>query len=122
MARILIPILLITISWSGYWFWGTNDNLENIYTSLGAVAHGARIVEKHYVDDKTKRKGPDVSSSMDKEDLKRLIHGSREIFRARGGEKKPLKQEKSTMNFAFASVVAIKKIVKGEKLYISIPS
>ena len=34
MARILIPILLITISWSGYWFWGANDNLENIYTSL----------------------------------------------------------------------------------------
>ncbi len=27
-------MLLITISWSGYWFWGANDNLENIYTSL----------------------------------------------------------------------------------------
>ena len=34
MARILIPILLITIIWSGYWFWGANDNLENIFKSL----------------------------------------------------------------------------------------
>lgn len=95
---------------------GISDHTENIYTSLGAVAHGARIIEKHYIDDKTKRKGPDVSSSMDKDDLKRLIHGSIEIFRARGGEKKLLKQEKKTIAFAFPSVVSLKKISAGEKL------
>ena len=24
----------MAIIWSGYWFWGANDNLENIYKSL----------------------------------------------------------------------------------------
>ena len=76
----------------------------------------ARIIEKHYVDDKKKRKGPDVSSSMDKNELKRLIYGSIEIFKARGGEKKPLRQEKKTIAFAFPSVVSLKKINIGEKL------
>ena len=95
---------------------GISDHTENIYTSLGAVAHGARIIEKHYVDDKKKRKGPDVSSSMDKNELKRLIYGSIEIFKARGGEKKPLRQEKKTIAFAFPSVVSLKKINIGEKL------
>ena len=53
---------------------------------------------------------------MDKDELKRLIHGSKEIFRARGGEKKPLKEEKKTIAFAFPSVVSLKKISVGEKL------
>ena len=83
---------------------------------MGAVAHGARIIEKHYVKKKKKRKGPDVSSSMDKNELKRLIYGSIEIFKARGGEKKPLRQEKKTIAFAFPSVVSLKKINIGEKL------
>ena len=36
---------------------GISDHTENIYTSLGAVALGARIVKKHYVDTK-KEEGP----------------------------------------------------------------
>ena len=32
-----------------------------------------------------------------------------------GGKKEPLKEEEVTMNFAFATVVSIKKIKKGEK-------
>ena len=56
---------------------GISDHTENIYTSLGAVALGARIVEKHYVDTK-KRRGPDITSSMDFNELKQLIKGSKE--------------------------------------------
>ena len=95
---------------------GISDHTENIYTSLGAVAKGARIIEKHYIDDKQKRKGPDISSSMDETDLKNLIKGSREIFQARGGIKKPLKEEKKTIAFAFPSVVALKDLSPGDKL------
>ncbi len=32
---------MIAIIWSGYWFWGANDNLENIYTSLGNPKSGS---------------------------------------------------------------------------------
>mgnify|MGYP001199419529 CR=1 FL=1 len=95
---------------------GISDHTENIYTSLGAVARGARIIEKHYVDSKKKRFGPDVSSSMDSEDLKKLIQGSKEIFEARGGNKFPIKEEKKTIAFALPSVVALKNILKGQKL------
>ena len=96
-------------------FIGISDHTENNYTSLGAVALGADIIEKHYTDTK-KRVGPDISSSMDKNDLKNLIKGSREIFLARGGQKKPLKEEKKTIAFAFPSVVALKNLSPGMKL------
>ena len=35
---------------------------------------------------------------------------------AKGGKKEPLKAEKKTINFAFASVVSINNITKGDKL------
>ena len=94
---------------------GISDHTENNYTSLGAVALGARIIEKHFIDDK-KIKGPDVICSMDPKELKELINGSKIIFEAGGGKKEPLPEERKTIAFAFASVVSTKKIKKGEKL------
>jgi N-acetylneuraminate synthase len=94
---------------------GISDHTENNFTSLGAVALGADIIEKHYTDTK-KRHGPDISSSMDFDDLKNLIKGSNEIFLARGGKKKPLKEEKKTIAFAFPSVVSLKNLSPGMKL------
>ena len=94
---------------------GISDHTENIYTSLAAVSLGARIIEKHFTDHK-KRKGPDISSSMDTNDLKMLIEGSKVIFEARGGNKAPLKQEKKTIAFAFPSVVSEKILKPGDLL------
>ena len=43
-----------------------------LYTHvLGSIALGASIVEKHFVISKLKDKGPDVSASMDVDELKR---------------------------------------------------
>ena len=42
--------------------------------------------------------------------------GSKIIFQARGGIKKPLKEEKVTINFAFASVCAAENIKAGQIL------
>lgn len=94
---------------------GLSDHSENIYTSLASVAIGGRIIEKHYVDTK-KRKGPDVSSSMDFKELKNLISGSKEIFYARGSIKQPLNEEKKTIAFAFPSVVSLINLEPGTKL------
>ncbi|MFL2898374.1 MAG: N-acetylneuraminate synthase family protein [Candidatus Pelagibacter sp.] len=94
---------------------GFSDHTETIYSCLGAVTLGARILEKHFVDTK-KRKGPDVSCSMDKSELKQLINGSKLIFSSLKGKKKALKEESKTIKFAFASVVATRDIQKGEKL------
>jgi len=95
---------------------GLSDHTSSINTCLGAVSLGARILEKHFVDDKKVRRGPDVSASMDKNDLKQLIKGSKEIFESLGHGKFPLREERKTIAFAFASVCSTKEINKGEKL------
>jgi len=94
---------------------GLSDHTKSNNTCLGAVALGASVLERHFTDTLS-RKGPDIICSMDKKSLKELIEGSEQIFLARGGEKKPINEEIPTMDFAFVSVVSIKKIKTGEKL------
>ena len=95
---------------------GLSDHTSDNLTSFAAIALGASIIEKHFVDSKKIRTGPDISASIDEKQLKELIIGSKKIYTALPGSKKPVKQEKNTMKFAFASVVAIKNIKKGSKL------
>ena len=95
---------------------GLSDHTISNFTSYGAVALGAKIIERHFVDS-DKRKGPDISCSMTPVELKQLIDGSKIIFKSTLLNKKiALKKEKKTMNFAFSSVVSIKDILPGEKL------
>ena len=81
---------------------------------FGAVALGASILERHYTDTMD-RKGPDIQNSMDPKAAKDLIEGAKIIKRERGGTKGPVKEEGPVIDFAFSSVVTIKKIEKGEK-------
>jgi len=94
---------------------GLSDHTNNIYSSFGAVALGACIIEKHFVDTKS-RAGPDIGSSIDKKDLKELITGCNTIFeQIKGDKNKLLKGEKLTKKFAFQSIVSTNFIKKGEK-------
>lgn len=94
---------------------GLSDHTIDNLSCLGAVALGASILERHFTDN-LKREGPDIKNSMDPKQTKELINGSKILFQARGGKKGPVKEEKDVINFAFSSVVTIKKIKKGEKL------
>jgi len=94
---------------------GLSDHSRTIFPCLGAISLGASIIEKHFTDKKS-RKGPDISASVDTKEFKILKKGSKEIFYAKGYNKNPLKEEKSTIGFAFACVAATKNINKGEKL------
>ena len=76
---------------------------------------GASIIERHFTDTK-ERIGPDIICSMDEHDCKQLIEGANILFYQRGGKKEPVKEEIETAKFAFASVVSINDIKKGEKL------
>ena len=96
---------------------GLSDHTPDNYTSIATLGKGASIIEKHYTD-KYSRKGVDIARSIDFKKLKDLIIASKELFKAIPGNKIPPKEEKNTMKFAFASVVAIKNIKKGEKLTI----
>ena len=92
---------------------GLSDHTTDNYACLGAVALGASILERHFTDNMD-RPGPDIICSMDPKSLGELIKGSKTLFLERGGNKESVKEEIKTMAFAFASVVAVKDIAKGE--------
>ena len=94
---------------------GLSDHTLNNNACLGAVALGASILERHFTDHMD-RKGPDIVCSMDEKACDELIKGSREIWEMRGGTKVPAKEEKVTIDFAFATVCTIKDVKKGEQL------
>jgi N-acetylneuraminate synthase len=94
---------------------GLSDHSLGNYTCLGAVALGARILEKHFTSDRT-WPGPDVAISMDPPELADLVRGSRAIFEARGGAKTILAEEQPTIDFAYACVVTTREVEAGTVL------
>lgn len=94
---------------------GLSDHTSTIYTSFGAVAHGACLIEKHFTLDKTAI-GPDHASSIEPKELKELVIGCKAIAEANGNEKKIFDEEKQIIAWARESVVSEKNIKKGEKL------
>jgi len=92
---------------------GLSDHTTSNLACFSAVALGANILERHFTD-RMDRKGPDIVCSMDPIHLKELIIGSKEIASMRGGKKEAAEEEQPTIDFAFATVVTIKPIKKGE--------
>lgn len=93
---------------------GLSDHTTSNHACFGAVALGACILERHYTDSMD-REGPDIENSMDPQAAKELIKGANLIKQERGGEKGPVEEEKPVIDFAFASVVSIAEIKKGDK-------
>lgn len=66
---------------------GLSDHTPGLATVLGAVALGARVVEKHFTDDTT-REGPDHPFSMDPSSWREMVDRTRELERALGSGNK----------------------------------
>lgn len=62
---------------------GLSDHTSGHATVLGAVALGARVVEKHFTDD-TKRIGPDHPFSMTPQAWRDMVDRTRELERSMG--------------------------------------
>ena len=92
---------------------GLSDHTVSNHACFGAVALGASILERHFTDTMT-REGPDIICSMDPIQAKDLIEGANILFSQRGGLKEPAKEEQVTIDFAFATVVSIADISKGD--------
>ena len=92
---------------------GLSDHTITNLACFGAVALGASILERHFTDH-MQRTGPDIVCSMDESACKELIVGSKLMWSMRGGKKEPAKEEQVTIDFAFATVVSILPIKKGE--------
>lgn len=93
---------------------GLSDHTMNNNACIAAMALGARLVERHFTD-YMERTGPDIVCSMDEDVLKDLLQAAREIPQMLGGRKCAAKEEQVTIDFAFATVVTIKDVHKGEK-------
>ncbi len=94
---------------------GLSDHSIGNYTCFAAIPFGASILEKHFTSDKN-WDGPDIAVSINPEELRDLIDGSKAIHQALDGQKDILPEEDPTIRFAYASVVTTKDIKKGQLL------
>lgn len=92
---------------------GLSDHTLNNNACIAAMALGAKIVERHYTD-RMDRQGPDIVCSMDETALYDLLQAACEIPKMLTGKKEAAREEQVTIDFAFATLVAIKDIKKGE--------
>ena len=68
---------------------GLSDHTSGHATVLGAVALGARAIEKHFTNDKS-QEGPDHGFSMDPLDWKDMVDRTRELELALGEDEKKI--------------------------------
>jgi N-acetylneuraminate synthase len=92
---------------------GLSDHSLGIYTCLGAVALGAVALEKHFTISRS-WPGPDNPISIEPQELRDLVNGSRAVWQALEGDKQIAEDEKPVIDFAYASVVTISPVKKGE--------
>jgi len=93
---------------------GFSDHSLGIYMPIAAAAIGATVIEKHFTLDKSFA-GPDHKASLDPYELKELVIAIRQLEKARGnGIKIPQSSELKNSNVARRSIVAGKKICKGD--------
>lgn len=92
---------------------GLSDHTLSNHACIAAMALGADLVERHFTD-YMQRTGPDIVCSMDEMGLRDLLQAAEEVPKMLGGTKCAAKEEQVTIDFAFATVVAIQDIGRGE--------
>jgi N,N'-diacetyllegionaminate synthase len=95
---------------------GYSDHTLGIEVPIAAVAMGASIIEKHFTLSRS-MEGPDHKASLEPDELKAMVISIRNIEKSLGSyEKKPSPSEMPNMALARKSIVAARKIAKGEVL------
>lgn len=93
---------------------GYSDHTKGIEVPIAAVALGAEVIEKHFTIDK-QMEGPDHRASLDPAELKAMVKSIRNIEVALGdGVKKPSSSETKNIGIVRKSIVAGRRINKGE--------
>ena len=94
---------------------GLSDHSIGIESGIAAVAIGAKIIEKHFTENK-KLNGPDHKMSLNPDELKNFIKCIKNIPKALGNyNKKITDSEKINIFPARKSIFATKDIKEGEK-------
>ena len=93
---------------------GLSDHTPGHSTVLGAVALGARMVEKHFTDD-VNRTGPDHAFSMNPVSWREMVARTRELENALGdGIKKVEQNESQTAIIQRRSIRLVRDMCEGE--------
>jgi len=93
---------------------GLSDHMPGNVSVLGAVALGAKVIEKHFTDS-TKRDGPDHSFSMTPNTWREMVDRTRELEESLGsGNKKIETNEEETIVVQRRSVYFTTNLKKGE--------
>lgn len=93
---------------------GFSDHTTTLAASLGAVALGAAVIERHFTLDK-KLDAPDAFFSADPVELKMLVQAIRELEQALGtGVKRPTPTEQDMRLETRKSVIARTDLLPGE--------
>ena len=95
---------------------GLSDHTHGHATVLGAVALGARVVEKHFTDDND-RVGPDHPFAMNPQNWADMVTATRQLERALGsGDKVVADNERETVIIQRRCLRAAREIQRGETL------
>lgn len=95
---------------------GLSDHTSGPTTVLGAVALGARVIEKHFTDD-CNREGPDHPFSMDPDSWSEMVRRTRELEYALGSaDKKVEENEEETVVVQRRCLRAARDLKAGETL------
>jgi sialic acid synthase SpsE len=95
---------------------GLSDHTPGHSTVLGAVALGARMVEKHFTDD-ISREGPDHKFSMDPKSWREMVDRTRELEAALGdGIKKVEDNERETVVLQRRCMRLTRDMEQGEEI------
>jgi N-acetylneuraminate synthase len=93
---------------------GLSDHTHGHATVLGAVALGARVVEKHFTDDND-RVGPDHPFAMNPETWAEMVTATRQLERAMGsGDKFVAANEQETVVIQRRCLRAARDVLPGE--------
>lgn len=93
---------------------GLSDHTHGHATTLGAVALGARVVEKHFTDD-NHREGPDHAFAMNPQSWADMVRNTRQLERALGsGNKRVTENEQETVIVQRRCLRAARDIQAGE--------
>ncbi|WP_424493697.1 N-acetylneuraminate synthase [Salinimicrobium sp. GXAS 041] len=94
---------------------GYSDHTLGIEVPIAAVALKAKLIEKHFTLDKS-MPGPDHAASLEPDELRKMISAIRNIEKALSGSgiKEPSLSEMKNKEVARKSIVAAKKIRKGD--------
>lgn len=93
---------------------GYSDHTNGIEVPIAAVTLGAEVIEKHFTLDRN-MEGPDHKASLEPDELEAMIKAIRNIEKALGdGIKVPSESEKANIAVVRKSIVARRRIEKGE--------